>query len=97
VTPEVKSFLPNLVLVAAVLGVSTSGLFIRLAESPSLVIATYRMVFVTALLILPLMLTGREDLARAKARDVAQLVASGLFLAAHFGLPRMDYGTSFLD
>jgi drug/metabolite transporter (DMT)-like permease len=86
VTREVRSFLPNLVLVAAVLGVSTSGLFIRLAESPSLVIATYRMVFVTALLILPLMLAGREDLARAKARDVAQLVASGLFLAAHFGL-----------
>ena len=80
-------YLPNLALVIAVLGVSTSGLLIRLAESPSLVIATYRMALVTAVLLPVLVLTRRRShiLAIGPA-ELGQLGLAGLFLAAHFGL-----------
>ena len=62
-------WLPNVALVGAVLGVSTSGLFIRLAESPALVIAAYRMVFVTALLLPVLALTRATDFKQIQRRD----------------------------
>lgn len=79
-------WLPNIALVGAVLGVSTSGLFIRLAESPPLAIAAYRMVFVTAILVLILALRGERTFARIQRPDVARLACAGLFLSAHFGL-----------
>jgi drug/metabolite transporter (DMT)-like permease len=86
VTQALSRYLPNLGLVVAVLGVSTSGLFIRLAESPSLVIATYRMVLVTAMLLPVLLATRRFDLAPVGGRKLARLALAGVFLAAHFGL-----------
>jgi drug/metabolite transporter (DMT)-like permease len=86
VTRAPPRYLPNLALVVAVLGVSTSGLFIRLAESPPLVIATYRMVLVTALLLPVLILTRRSQSAAIEPPELVRLALAGLFLAAHFGL-----------
>jgi drug/metabolite transporter (DMT)-like permease len=86
VTHAPPRYLPNLALVVAVLGVSSSGLFIRLAESPSLIIATYRMLLVTGMLLPVLLLTGRSDFASIGRRELVRLALAGIFLAAHFGL-----------
>jgi drug/metabolite transporter (DMT)-like permease len=85
VNPAAPSSLPRLALIGAVLGVSSSGLFIRLAESPSLVIAAYRMILVTLMLAPVLAVTQRGNVSLRRA-DVGRLFASGAFLAAHFGL-----------
>jgi drug/metabolite transporter (DMT)-like permease len=86
VTQAPPRYLPNLALVVAVLGVSSSGLFIRLAESPSLIIATYRMLFVTAMLLPILLVTGRADFVSIGRQGFVRLALAGVFLAAHFGL-----------
>ena len=70
----------------AVVSVSFSAIFIRLAESPSLTIATNRMLASLLLLALPTALLGGREIAALGRRDVAALVLSGLFLALHFGL-----------
>jgi drug/metabolite transporter (DMT)-like permease len=86
VTHAPPRYLPNLALVVAVLGVSSSGLLIRLAESPSLIIATYRMLLVTGLLLPLLLVTRRLDVASLGRPELIRLALAGTFLAAHFGL-----------
>lgn len=70
----------------AIVAISFSAIFIRLAESPPLVIAANRML-VAILLLWPAALVGfRTEIARLGRRDLLLAVGSGLFLAAHFAL-----------
>lgn len=78
--------IPIAALTFAVVAVSSSALFIRLAESPPLVIAAYRMAFATALLLPAALCFQAADLRSLRSGDARQLGLAGIFLAAHFGL-----------
>jgi drug/metabolite transporter (DMT)-like permease len=77
-----------LILLIAILAVSTSSIFIRFAQTdgaPSLVIAALRLTF-AALLLAPLALTRhRAELQSLTRKQIVLGGVSGLFLAVHFG------------
>lgn len=88
----------QLIIVVGVVFTSFSAIFVRLSDAPSLAIAAWRMVFTTVLLA-PLFLRERSrarsrppeaagDDAAVPSRRTAILLslASGAFLALHFGL-----------
>ncbi|PWB72300.1 MAG: EamA family transporter [Anaerolineales bacterium] len=81
-------FLLPLSLFTAILAVSTASIFIRFAQAdgaPSLVIAALRLTFAT-LMLAPIALTRHRLEIRSLTRTEVLLgVASGLFLAIHFG------------
>src|SRR6266545_7311651 len=86
-TEQRARFILPFALIAAILAVSTSSIFIRFAqaEAPSLVIAALRLTFAT-LLLAPFAWTRHRDELRSLMRNEIILgVISGLFLAAHFG------------
>jgi len=69
-----------------ILAVSTASIFIRFAQdsAPSLVIATYRLVFAT-LILSPWALTrSRGEILCLNRKDVLLALLSGFFLALHF-------------
>jgi len=75
-----------IVLLIGVISVSFAAVFIRLADAPSLVIATYRMC-IAALIIAPAAwFRSRDEIRGLTRRDVGMVVLSGVFLALHFGL-----------
>lgn len=75
---------PRYVLALGVLTVSTAALLIRLAgDAPALVIGAYRLT-TASLVVLPLAL-ARGELRGLGRSAVMSAVASGAFLAAHFG------------
>jgi drug/metabolite transporter (DMT)-like permease len=76
----------HLALAIAVLAVSFAAIFIRLAESPALTIATNRMLASLVLLALPSAFFARRRLAALQRRDLAAMLLSGLLLAMHFGV-----------
>jgi drug/metabolite transporter (DMT)-like permease len=74
------------VLAIGVISVSFAAVFIRLADAPSLVIATYRMCL-AALILAPftIKLAGSE-LRQISGKNLAMMLLAGGFLALHFGL-----------
>ena len=69
-----------------VLAISTSAIFVKLSTAPAPIIATYRLVFST-LMILPIMLFNKKYMLEIKKLKLKQLVAvfsSGIFLAIHY-------------
>lgn len=75
---------PYLAVLIGVFAVSFSALFVRLCGAPSLMIATYRLLF-TFLLLAPLTLAERFGGVRRMSRCQLGLAAlSGVFLAFHF-------------
>jgi drug/metabolite transporter (DMT)-like permease len=75
-----------LVLVLGVVSVAFAAIFIRLAEAPSLIIATYRL-GIASLILAPVALTrARKELFSLSHRDILLAVCSGAFLALHFAL-----------
>lgn len=77
---------PVLVLIFGVLAVSTSSIFVRLAQNhaPSLVIAAYRLTL-ASLVLAPIALTRhRRELSALKPVEVILALISGSFLAIHF-------------
>lgn len=72
-------------LLFAVASTSLSAIFIRLAESPPMTIATNRMLASIVLLAPFALLHARRDLGLVTHRDVLALTLSGVCLAAHFG------------
>jgi drug/metabolite transporter (DMT)-like permease len=70
----------------ALVGVSLSAIFIKLAASPPLTIATNRMLAALLLLLVPILGGGWHGLARIQARDMGGLAVSGISLGVHFGL-----------
>lgn len=84
---------PLLALGFAVVCVSFSSIFVRLATAPALVIATYRMLF-SFLILLPFTLYFyRQKLFKIRKQDFKIAVLSGLFLALHFitWIKSLDY------
>jgi drug/metabolite transporter (DMT)-like permease len=78
-------FPPNLALFISIIAVSTASILVRMSKGPPLVIATYRMLFST-LLLLPFFLRfdGYRKLRSMSARGVASLMGIGVVLAIHF-------------
>jgi drug/metabolite transporter (DMT)-like permease len=65
-----------------ILAVSTASIFIKLCDAPALIIATYRMVF-ASLILLPYALYKRTGRAWGK-KEIGWLILSGFFLSLHF-------------
>ena len=74
-----------LVLILALLGISTSGPLARLSDAPPLAIATWRLGFSLLIVAVPLLITGGWRQWRTlQRRDFAIAIAAGAFLAVHF-------------
>ncbi len=83
------------VLAFGVISVAFAAIFIRLAEAPPLVIAAYRL-SIAALVLAPIAwLRAHEEIRKLSRRELLLAVASGAFLALHFGLwiASLDYTT----
>jgi drug/metabolite transporter (DMT)-like permease len=69
-----------------VLAISTSAIFVKLSTAPAPIIATYRLVFST-LMILPIMLFNKKymlEIKNLKLKQLAAVFSSGIFLAIHY-------------
>lgn len=81
---QLKTLNPYFILILSVLSVSTSSIFVRFSDAPSMIISAYRMLF-TVLMIAPVVLVRhRDELMQIKGHDVLYAAASGFFLALHF-------------
>lgn len=69
-----------------VAAVSFASIFIRLADAPSLVIASCRLTLASLILAPAVHLRARQELRSLTARDLRLAMVSGLFLALHFAL-----------
>ena len=74
-----------LALFIAVLSMSTSSIMIRYITAPALIIALYRVIFTAGLTAL-LSRTAPTGIKQLQRRDLAYILASGVFLALHLGL-----------
>jgi len=82
--PDKPPINPYLAILAGVIAVSFSSLFVRLSSAPPLITATYRLLF-TFLLIAPYVLfKHRKELASLQLREAGLAALSGVFLALHF-------------
>jgi drug/metabolite transporter (DMT)-like permease len=73
-----------MVLFVGVLAASFGAIFVRLAEAPSLVIASYRLL-IASLIVAPVGLMRRHAELRALSRrDLLWAIVSGVFLSLHF-------------
>ncbi len=81
------------ILFIGVVSVSFAAIFIRLAEAPALVIASYRLT-IASLILAPIALTKAiSQRPRLRLRNSLLILLSSLFLALHFGLwiASLDY------
>ena len=75
-----------IILFIGVLSVSFAATFIRLADAPPLVIATYRM-SIASIILIPIALTkSTKSLNKISRRDLLWMLVSSVFIALHFGL-----------
>jgi drug/metabolite transporter (DMT)-like permease len=81
------AFAPGLALLLGIVAVSSGSIFVRFAQADasSLAIAAYRLGLATLILLPIAWLRHRREIRGLKAADWAWLLASGLFLAVHFG------------
>ena len=79
-------FPPYLALAFAILAVSASSIFIRLAqaEASSLVIAAYRLIISAVLLAVPAILKNTAEIRQLSGKQWGLILLSGFFLAVHF-------------
>jgi len=77
---------PAAALAIAILAVSTSAILIRYSSAPTLVIALYRVLFTTLLLLPFAVHSHRDAFYRLSRRDWIAASAAGVALALHFGL-----------
>ncbi|MFC2025528.1 DMT family transporter [Chloroflexota bacterium] len=84
---------PYLPLFVGVLSVSFAAIFIRLAEAPPLVIATYRLTIASIILIPIASVKSMKGLNKLTRRDVLLILLSSVCIALHFGLwiTSLDY------
>ncbi len=81
----IKSYV---ILFLGVLALSTSAIWVKLAQAPSAVIAFYRLLL-AALVLLPFLLANRQarqELRKLTARRAGQIFAAGFLLALHYVL-----------
>ena len=75
-----------LVLAIGVISVSLAAIFIRLAEAPPLVIATYRLCIASLVIIPVAWVRSGDELRHLSRQSIIMSLISGVFLALHFGL-----------
>lgn len=75
-----------LTLFIGVLAVSFAATFIRLADAPPLVIATYRLTIASIILIPIASIKSLRGLNKLSRRDIFLILLSSVFIALHFGL-----------
>ena len=74
-----------LVLTLGVIGVSAGSLFVRLADSPALATAAYRMTFSFLILAPFALIKARKEIFSLSKREKGACALAGFFLALHFG------------
>lgn len=77
-----------LILFTGVFALSTSAIFVKLADAPSAVIAFYRLL-IAGLMLFPLLAlnkTARQELVNLHSDQWKQITAAGIFLALHYVL-----------
>ncbi len=75
-----------LILFAGVFALSTSAIFVKIAEAPSAVTAFYRLI-IAAVILMPLLLFNRQcrqETGELCARQWGQILSAGFFLALHY-------------
>ena len=77
---------PYITLFVGVLAVSFAATFIRLADAPPLVIATYRLTIASIILIPIAAIKSRRNLPQLSRQDILLILLSSVFVALHFGL-----------
>lgn len=77
---------PYIILLVGVLSVSFAAIFIRLADAPPLVIATYRMTIASVILIPIASMKSLKGINKLSRRDMLLILLASIFLALHFGL-----------
>jgi len=77
---------PYVTLFVGVLSVSFAAIFIRLADAPPLVIATYRLAIASVILIPIASIKSRKSLNKLSRHDILLILLSSVFVALHFGL-----------
>ncbi len=82
-----RNWAPRLALLTGIIAVSSGSIFARFAQddAPSLAVAAFRLSLATLFLFPVAWLRNRRELRGLSASDWARLLASGLFLAVHFG------------
>jgi len=76
----------HLVIIIGVVSVSFAAIFIRLAEAPPLIIASYRLL-IASLVLWPITLKySGSELRQLSFQNIRLVIISGLFLALHFSL-----------
>jgi drug/metabolite transporter (DMT)-like permease len=75
-----------LVLTIGVISVSFAAIFVRLAEAPPLVIATYRLCLASLIIVPVAWAYSSNELRHLSRRTTMMALLSGAFLALHFGL-----------
>ncbi len=79
---------PMIMIIAGILGISLSAIFVRLSQAPSVVVAACRLLW-TVLLLSPVVWgrgNSRKELLSLSPKQVVLCVVSGVFLAIHFAL-----------
>ena len=77
-----------MILFGGVFALSTSAIFVKIAEAPSPVIAFYRLL-IAGLVLLPVFLlskNSRSEIKTINGKQWGQIVSAGLFLALHYVL-----------
>lgn len=74
----------KIIIIAGVLGVSFSAIFVRYAEAPSMVLVFYRTFFAALLLAPVVFFRHREELGRLGRKEWILSMVSGAFLGIHF-------------
>ena len=77
---------PYITLFVGVLSISFAAIFIRLADAPPLVIATYRLTIASVILIPIASIKSMKGLNRLSRHDMLLILLSSVFIALHFGL-----------
>ncbi|GEL78765.1 DMT family transporter [Tenuibacillus multivorans] len=81
---EQKQIMPYIAVIIGVLTVSTSAIFVRLADAPASIIANYRLVFAVILMLPLVLIKYRGEIAQISKKDWLFSIAAGIFLAFHF-------------
>jgi len=77
---------PYIILFVGVLAVSFAAVFIRLADAPPLVIATYRLGIASFVIVPVVLIRSRKNFNRPEKNDILLMLFSSAMLALHFAL-----------
>lgn len=75
---------PYLAVAIGVLAVSTSAIFVRLADAPPSIIAFYRLLLAVVMMLPLILWKYRDEFIKITKQDWLYTAAAGVFLAFHF-------------